>query len=403
MVQPSRWIALGLVTGSLLGQTFVVDAAGGGSFASIAAAVAAVPSGSTLVVRAGSYGAFTVSQKGLTIVGDPGVTVASGCVLQSSSAAQTIELRNLAFVGGGPAASHLACMSCAGLLRLASLSIPSVPSCTGSPCVRAPALAFVGCGQVLATDCIVQGNVQVDASEVVLDTCSLTGEFAVTQNLGGTVVQRSPSRPGLRLVSGSVQSTSAIQGGFALVQGFGTAFAGADGVVLGPATSLRLLRGTVADGGSAFGTTVPAAVSGDLASFLRIDPSVVLQAAGSVVVRTTPVISDSMPAVDVGDAPLGGVLQAAATTSAAHVVVLVVGLAGPALHLPAVVDPVWIDPTWHYFAAFGVPTLAQPLQAGVQVPVDPVLSGVRVGWSAIAIDPITNAMQASNPGIGRID
>lgn len=402
MASLGKWSILPVLTAGLLGQTFVVDPSGGGSFLDIASAVVAVPSGATLLVRPGSYGAFTVSQKGLTILGDPGVSVASGCVVSSTSPSQAVELRNLSFSSGGGSTGHLSCTGCQGLVRLASLSVPPVPSCSGSPCVRAPALAVVGCAQVLATSCVVQGNVFVDTSEVVLDTCTVTGEFAVTQNLGGTVIQRSASRAGLHVASGSVQSTSSIQGGFVLVQGFGTAFAGADGVILGSTASLRLLRGTVADGGSAFGTTVPSAVSGSATSVLRLDPSVVLLTAGSVPVRTTPVTSDVMPAVQVGDAVLGGVIQASATTSAPHPVVLVVGLQGPVLQVPGVSDPFWIDPTWHYFASFGVLGSGQTLLAGLQVPFDPVLSGVRVAWSAVAIEPSTGALEASNPGVSSI-
>ena len=61
---------------AITAQTYVVDAAGGpGSHhVSIAAAIPAVPEGSTLLVRAGTYEPFS-SSKGLTILGEPGARI----------------------------------------------------------------------------------------------------------------------------------------------------------------------------------------------------------------------------------------------------------------------------------------------------------------------------------------
>lgn len=59
------------VVGALSAQTYVVDAHNGPgtNFTDLPAAIAAVPSGATLHVRAGDYAAFRVSGKSLTIVG----------------------------------------------------------------------------------------------------------------------------------------------------------------------------------------------------------------------------------------------------------------------------------------------------------------------------------------------
>lgn len=57
------------------GQTFVVDAGGGGQFRDLPQAVAAVPSGAVLRVRPGRYSEFAVAGKSLTIVGDSAQTV----------------------------------------------------------------------------------------------------------------------------------------------------------------------------------------------------------------------------------------------------------------------------------------------------------------------------------------
>ena len=59
-------------------QTFIVDvnSGPGTNFTSIAAAVAAVPDGAVLEVRPGTYAAFTIQNKSLTVFGQAGVQVA---------------------------------------------------------------------------------------------------------------------------------------------------------------------------------------------------------------------------------------------------------------------------------------------------------------------------------------
>ncbi len=56
----------------------VVDAAGGGAFLDLPAAIAAATAGDTLLVRSGSYSAFVLDGKALSIVGDAGATVVCG-------------------------------------------------------------------------------------------------------------------------------------------------------------------------------------------------------------------------------------------------------------------------------------------------------------------------------------
>ena len=62
---------LGLFLAAALGaQTYVVDAAGGGNFTDLPQAIAAVPSGAVLRVRAGKYSTFVLAHKSLSILGD---------------------------------------------------------------------------------------------------------------------------------------------------------------------------------------------------------------------------------------------------------------------------------------------------------------------------------------------
>ena len=91
-------IAASLIATSLEAQVFVVDAAGGGQFTDLQAAIAGVPDGSTLRVRPGSYTPFWLHGKGLKIIGEGLVTLdrAQGPVaISGSGPSQAIVLRNL--------------------------------------------------------------------------------------------------------------------------------------------------------------------------------------------------------------------------------------------------------------------------------------------------------------------
>jgi hypothetical protein len=109
-MQSVRVLAIVLLAASPLAaqrQIFVVDAANGpgAQFTSLPAAVAAVPDGSVLLLRPGSYAAFAVSGKGLSIVGageDPHrVTIGSPILaattlsITDTTAKQTFMLKNV--------------------------------------------------------------------------------------------------------------------------------------------------------------------------------------------------------------------------------------------------------------------------------------------------------------------
>ena len=78
-------------------QTFVVDVANGPgtNYVSIAAAVAAVPDGSVLLVRPGNYDGFAISGKGLAVLGGTGVGITGPVSVDSTSPTQSVVLRGL--------------------------------------------------------------------------------------------------------------------------------------------------------------------------------------------------------------------------------------------------------------------------------------------------------------------
>lgn len=88
---------LALAAAPATAGVIVVDAAGGGAYTQISAAVAAAQDGDTLLVRAGTYAGFTVDARALSVVADAGalVRVRGSTVVRNLTAAQTVALSGL--------------------------------------------------------------------------------------------------------------------------------------------------------------------------------------------------------------------------------------------------------------------------------------------------------------------
>lgn len=93
------------------GHVLVVDAAGGGAYTDIQAAIGAAVAGDTVLVRSGQYAGFSLTGKGIAIVGEVGSTVVcqttstvTGVPLGQRVLLQNLELRmlpNSVFAGTG--------------------------------------------------------------------------------------------------------------------------------------------------------------------------------------------------------------------------------------------------------------------------------------------------------------
>src|SRR5262249_28568925 len=125
-------------------QTFVVDQANGPgtNFTTLVAAVAAVPDGAVLLVRPGTYAGFAISQKGLLVLADPGVTLSSDVTVSNTAPQQQTLLRGFVWtsnnVVSGPAFLRLA--SCQGAVAVEAMSTPTPNfACAGAvfPCPKA--------------------------------------------------------------------------------------------------------------------------------------------------------------------------------------------------------------------------------------------------------------------------
>jgi hypothetical protein len=104
---------------ALSAQTYVVSSAGGGGFTDLPQAIAAVPDGATLHVRAGTYSDFTIQGKSLTILAEtPGTA--------------TVAMQNQVLVAGLTPTQHV---HVSGLVFTRSVLLPSqwftIQGCAG--------------------------------------------------------------------------------------------------------------------------------------------------------------------------------------------------------------------------------------------------------------------------------
>jgi hypothetical protein len=101
-----------------------------------------------------------------------------------------------------------------------------------------------------------------------------------------------------------------------------------------------------------------------------------------------------MPAVTSTTAVPGGAATATVTTEAGDLVVLLLGLPGPASFLPGWRDPLWLDPGNTALRLVGTQPVGG-LTDTIAVPPRPPLRGLQVHWQALVLGPATGN-QVSN-------
>lgn len=182
-----------------MAQTFIVDVNGGPgtNFTSIAAATAAVPSGSRLLVQPGTYASFAIVAKSLVIDAAPGVVLDTNgpgptIAINGLTSSQQVELRGLtwtstAFFGNtGP----LVADNCAGLIVIDGMRIPSG---------EIAAMQFSNCDRVVMRDYRHESSLlssrtlfALNNAHCVFERCDLGGspspnhQSAVVQTGGST-------------------------------------------------------------------------------------------------------------------------------------------------------------------------------------------------------------------------
>lgn len=372
-------------------QTFVVDASNGpgANFTSIAAAVAAVPTGAVLLVRPGSYGEFRIAGKGLTVLGGPGVDVLqsasafiSAIEVYQTPANEPVVVRGCRVVG---CPARVQALYCAGEVLLEDIT--TLASCGGTPADMSTFGVFHS-SQVMLRNCVGYASWST-ASEVVCEGCTFTGQSGYT---GGLLFLH--SSPGLALVGGHVALVDCSLVGGAGYNGLlvqdnmaGLSMNNADVRVLGASS--------ITAGHFPFGLPPVPAIDGS-GGTLRLDPAVAVSTlAQPPIAAGIPTTTAAMPAVRGTSAAPGGTLRADALGPVGSTVILVLGFPGAAVNLPGIADAFWMDPAAVVFAAIGVPQQGAPVSSSIAVPNQAGFLGLRFAWQSVAAGP--TGLEASNP------
>ncbi|MFY9342819.1 MAG: hypothetical protein WAT39_10040 [Planctomycetota bacterium] len=348
--------------------TYIVSTAATGAFTEITTAVAAVPNGSVLIVRPGTYARVVVDAKHVAILCDPDVFAAGNPFLEISNiaASQRVVVRGLRASGSG----GLSVNGAAG-----RVAIDGTNTIVNNGC------SFFMASQVCLRGYVFWGASNVMDSQVVLEACSFAG-------LG-------PGAPALAAYTSTVQAVqcSFVGGAGVVVPKFG-ALPGGPGVQLSN-SSFRAMGRTsdrILAGGSPPGFSVPP-VQGTGSA--RVEPAILVQGSAPVsagIAFSRPV----MPSLLAASGPPGGAITVTRFGATGLAFVVVVSLPGPVGTVPGLADPVWLD-----LASANVEALAIAYGSGgfqVQKPVPMLLQlrGVELHWHAIDLE-LNGGYTVSNP------
>lgn len=349
---------------TLSAQTFVVDVANGPgtNFTSLPAAVAAVPSGSTLLVRPGSYFRLEIQGKGLTVLADAGATLSFGLSVANTAAGQPVVVAGLRIADGGIQLS-----SCLGSVTLREVE----PTATATECA------------VRATSC----------SQLLFDRCRFRGSFAAAATLAdcanAVMIDTSitiPTGDALRCSGGALDLV-----GCELRGGLGAAPLTGFGLHMTAGSSARLLGTTQVFAGTSFPATSGPQLAIGGAGTVRSAPSATIVGPVAPGVRA---IATPECALGVTGGALGSTVTASLVGAPGAVAALLLGEIGAPVPVPAFSDPFWLRPGGVVTMAVGAP--AGALTAGIGVPVDPQLVGWTLGWQGLTWRP-ADGFTASNP------
>jgi hypothetical protein len=347
-------------------QTFVVDASGAGDYTSIVSAIAAVPSGSTLRVRAGSYAPFTIAGKSLKVLCDAGAEAfhpfGGGFGVTGLGPGQSVVVQGLRLRANWAFPLNVSCTSCQGSVLLDGL-IPSSPDHA----------------RIQATDCaqlLIRGLSPATAWRL----CTLTNCNTVLESLG--LAAGWVTAP-LVQIGGTLQVVRcSVAGGAPYMSQPGGA------IHLSQGASLRLLAGTslLCLGGSC--------VQG--AGTARYDPTVSFASPPNSNPPFDPTVvatAEPMPALTTSYA--NGIASASLTGVPGHLGVVGVALPGPLLLVPGIDDAVWVDAAGFIPVAFGVVGTGAPVTAQLPWSGGPT-PAVRAVWQALTFAP-AGTLHLSNP------
>lgn len=364
---------------------FIVDAASGPGthYTSLQAAVGAVPDGSTLIVRSGSYGALDIVARDVAVLGEPGATVQQLGVHNTSSQQRVLVT---------------------GLLVQFGIAVGN----TLGPVV------LDGGGQTLffggASILLVQ-----DAAQVHLrgwratqqgwlgNPCTLVNSNAVIEQCTMTGVNF--VGPGQGASSGISAQTSRVT----LIDTH--SYGGNGGTMYVPfplhnpgGAAIELLDATVhVAGTSELRGGLNSALVGGRAAALRssFNPAGTVQLASSVVTSTplasnTTVLPLAASLLRATRAGLGGAVSAVRSGTPNTACAMLASLGVAPFDFPGIEGPIWLDPATLVLVALGLSDSNGDLTASLPVPNLQALLGFTFVWQAADLDTL-GGLHLSNP------
>tara|TARA_R110002096_G_scaffold79217_8_gene186144 strand:+ start:2571 stop:3779 length:1209 start_codon:yes stop_codon:yes gene_type:complete len=380
-----------------LAQQFVVDGNGGPSahFTDITAAVAAVPDGSTLLVRAGVYAPVLIANKAITILCDAGVSANSG-----PSNGPFLEVRDT---------QPHAPVAVFNLHR----AVPQFTSSVGGISIRNATgpVTIDGSGQVYAmpeakvaltiqdaTQVSIRRiqltgspGVRVENAQVVFESCDLRGRW------GATTFFASPAQLGILAIDSELQLVhSSASGGNGSTTTFPFfLFTPPESAVQLTNSQLRMTGDASHElrGGNDPQTGIHiASLSGSGNATARIAPAITIvgPVAASVAVATP-----QMPSLRSAPTAPGQALsvERGSTTGSVSILALSVRSLGV---LSIGQDPLWLDPISYVVVDIAVTPANGMVPFAFTVPNEPLLRGFQVVWQGVDLRPGSN-LALSNP------
>lgn len=359
---------VGLLAVAVQAQTFIVDAANGPgtNFTDLVTAIAAVPDGAVLRVRAGTYSQFFVDGKGVTLLGESGARILCtiGPYVSNLQPQQSFCMRGFVLdpFFGTLGAPGITAQNNQGTVSLDGLGVV----------VGTHRLTVQHCDHLLVRDCVFTSQVSVTSSNVAFTSCS----FSTLNPTLPTVVQQGGrvQFAGCTVLAGSngLQAATCIE------------MTGGDLRALGGGT-LRS-AGLIGTPGLAIGGTGTA----------RIDPNVTVLAATPPFAPGVAATFQAMPNVAATCAPLGGTLTAALHGPIGSIAALSVAFPGPSLLIPGLPDPLFWDLATAVNQAVGIPAPQQPVTSQIPVPLNAVFVGLELVHHGFTLDAV-GGLQVSQP------
>ncbi len=372
-------VALVLGSTAVAQQTWVVapQAGPGVNFTSLPAAVQAAQSGDTLLLRAGTYSAFTTS-KGIEILGDSGVTIApsgsAGIGVVSLPAGETFAMRNVTVACPSFCSSALFVLQFnQGRLHFDDVRFSSTTTA---------AFRVNACSHLTMTRCSgsARGCLNVQSSDVALVDCTFLGEIGVYLIGSPPAIDASTSR--VRIAGGTYRGGDGGMVGFI--------------ITAAPGLVCRSGSVTIAGSSTAFEAGVPIPSQGGVSAIqalsggvVDLEPAVQLTPqnggapfAGNVNVRRIPSVvgSSSASAVPLTvHAPQG------------HLFGLYAGF--PAGPTTSAIGELWLDESTAVVLVSGV--VGPTEQFGFTLNVPGTFDGLPLTFQAVTFD--LNALGVSTP------